>query len=260
MGAARQRRYHPLGAAQRRALAEALGDSPETVIATHLLRRGLCRVYLAGEPARYDAAIVQALELPGEPMGFGGDAALLWGLLQSAQGWFCLNVEPRCAAALGALMRDGLGAGAKVRYYGDVYYTLTMPVARLRASVVRLLSLDDLDLLENAPAAVRGGGFGSTRALLTEGVAACAIVNGAVVAIAHTSARSACYADIGVCTLEPWRGRGFAAVAAAHVAEQIQRAGQIPVWSTGEDNHASRRVARKLGFAEIGRRTYVIRQ
>jgi len=32
----------------------------------------------------------------------------------------------------------------------------------------------------------------------------------------------------------------------------------VPVWSTGEDNVASLRVARKLGFEEVGRRTYVI--
>jgi RimJ/RimL family protein N-acetyltransferase len=31
----------------------------------------------------------------------------------------------------------------------------------------------------------------------------------------------------------------------------------VPVWSTGENNVASLRVARNLGFEEVGRRTYV---
>jgi hypothetical protein len=31
----------------------------------------------------------------------------------------------------------------------------------------------------------------------------------------------------------------------------------VPVGSTGEDNVAALRVARRLGFEEVGRRTYV---
>ena len=77
-------------------------------------------------------------------------------------------------------------------------------------------------------------------------------------AIAFTSARTARHADIGVATLEPWRGRGFATAAASLVAGAIQADGQTPVWSTGEGNLASLRVAAKIGFVEVGRRTYVI--
>jgi len=32
------------------------------------------------------------------------------------------------------------------------------------------------------------------------------------------------------------------------VIEEAQRRGLVPVWSTGEDDHASKRVAEKLGF------------
>ena len=66
------------------------------------------------------------------------------------------------------------------------------------------------------------------------------------------------HADIGVATLEGWCGRNFASAAAALVAQQVQATGRTPVWSTGEDNLASQRVAQKLGFAEVGRRTYAI--
>ena len=73
-------------------LAGAIGDSPETVIPAHRLRRGLCRAYVSGSPSRFDGAIVQATRLPEEPMGFGNDPEVLWGLLASVRGWTCVNV------------------------------------------------------------------------------------------------------------------------------------------------------------------------
>jgi len=120
--------------------------------------------------------------------------------------------------------------------------------------------LSDTPLLEAAPKAVRGAGFESAEAMLTDGLVAAAIVEGQIVSIAHTSARSRTYADIGVATLEPWRNRGFSSAAAALVAQKIQEAGQIPVWSTGEENFASLRVAEKLGFTKEGVLTYVMLQ
>ncbi|SRR5260370_41734909 len=107
---------------------------------------------------------------------------------------------------------------------------------------------------------LRWTGFESTQAMLSDGLVAAAIVEGHVVAIAHTSARSRDYADIGVGTLEPWRNRGFSSAAAALVAQKIQEAGQVPVWNTGEGNYASLRVAEKLGFTREGLLTYVILQ
>ena len=57
---------------------------------------------------------------------------------------------------------------------------------------------------------------------------------------------------------EGWRGRGFATAAACLVSQAVQAVGLTPVWSTGEDNYASQRIAEKLGFTQIVRRTYVI--
>src|SRR2546428_793631 len=84
-----------------------------------------------------------------------------------------------------------------------------------------------------------------------EGVAAGAVVDRRLVAIAITSARTARHADVGVATLAPWRRRGLATAAASLVTRAVQAAGQTPVWSCGEDNLASLRVARKLGFVEV---------
>jgi len=248
--------YLPLNPKGCHVLADALGDTPETVISVHLLRRGLCRAYVAGNPSRFDGAIIQDNFCPAEPMGFGSDPEVLWELLQAVRGWECVNVAPECAAALGGIIEKNVGI--PVRYYGDIYHVLSKPVVNFSNEAVRQLTLADIKLLESAPAEVRGGGFGSTRGLLSDGIVACAVVSGHIVSIAHTHARSDHHADIGAFTLEVWRGRGFATAAAAIVARRVKEAGQTPVWSTGEDNLASLRVAQKLGFTEVSQRTYVI--
>jgi len=270
------RSYQPLGAHGCRVLADTLGDTPETVISTHLLRRSLCRAYVAGTPSRFDGAIIQDDFCPTEPTGFGSDPEVLWDLLESVKGWDCVNVSSENAVPLGDIIREKMGV--QVRYYGDVYHVLSNPLLsgvkvvtqpflchplmrrglNYHNEAVRLLTLADLKLLESAPAELQGGGFGSLRGLLSDGIVACAVVSDEIVSIAHTYARTAHYADIGVFTHENWRGRGFATAAASIVARRVQEAGQTPVWSAGEDNFASLRVAQKLGFTEVSRRTYVI--
>jgi GNAT superfamily N-acetyltransferase len=246
----------PLGLTECDALAEALGDTVETVIWVHLLRRGLCDAYVVGEPARFDAAVVQAHEFPSEPAGYGRDPEALWHLLRALRGWDCVNVSEECGCPLGQIM--GREMGVPVRHYGDVYYVLRQRVADVRHPAVRELTVADVGLLEAAHPDVRGGGFGNARALLEEGIVAAAVVGGKVVSVAYTYARTERHVDIGVCTLEPWRNRGFATAAASSVARRTQEAGQTPTWSTGEDNAASVRVAEKLGFREVSRRVYLI--
>jgi GNAT superfamily N-acetyltransferase len=239
-----------------RALADALGDTPETVISTHLLRRGMCKAYVAGTPSQFDGAIVQAHNLPAEPTGFGSDPHVLWKLLQSVEGWDCVVVESECASALGERIQVELGVG--VHYLDDVHYTLGKRGTAYHDSAVRLLKLKDLELLASADPDFRSGGWESPRELLSEGIIACAIVAGEIVSTALTTARSKRYADVGVYTHEDYRRRGLATAAASIVVNRVQRAGQTPVWSTGEHNAASLRVAQKLGFIEVSRRTYVI--
>lgn len=103
---------------------------------------------------------------------------------------------------------------------------------------------------------------GSARAFVCDGTACTrgAVVRGTVVSLSHTSAITPRHADVGVYALEAWRGRGLSTAAAAIVARTVQAAGRIHVWSTGEDNHASLRVAQKLGFMEVSRRAYMIRE
>ena len=235
-------------------LANVLAETPETVIPLHLLRRGLCKAYVAGDISHLDDAVVQGVNLPEEPVGLGTDHEALWALLRPLEGWTCVDVSPAVAPRLGALMREA--TGKRVSYYGDIYHTLTRPAAIFRHESVRQLTLDDMPILRAA--GVTGATFGGLRALVEEGVVAGAVVSGRLVATAETSAVTERYADIGVRTDEAWRKQGFATAAASMVAQRIQEGGRIPVWSCGEDNLASLRVAEKLGFEEVSRLTYVI--
>jgi GNAT superfamily N-acetyltransferase len=247
---------HPLDQASCRVLAGAIGDTPETTIAVHLLLRGMCWAYAAGQPAQFEGAIVQARNLPTEPMGFGSDPFVLGQLLRSVQGWDCILVDTACAEPLGQIIERRMDTG--VRYLDDVYHVLDQPVTRYRDSAVRLLDLRDLPTLARAEPELRSGGWEDLRDLLSEGFIACAIVSGAIVATALTTARSKRHSDVGVYTHPDYRGRGLATAAASMVIERVQKSGQVPVWSAGAHNSASLRVAQKLGFVEVSRRTYMI--
>ena len=241
-------------------LAEVIGDTPMTVISASRLQNGMCDAYIAGSLPDVDAAIVFDAYCADEPAGFGTDAEALWQLLKAIDGWSCINVDNSCAVPLGALIEAD--RGTSIRYYGDVCYALlvctgwvTQPLPN---AAVRLLTLTDVERLAEAPAEIQGNGYKTHAAMITDGIAAGAVVDGDIVAIAHTYAETDLHADIGVSTLEAWREKGFSTAAASLVAQEIQARGKVPAWSCGEDNIASLRVAEKLGFTEISRRTYVI--
>lgn len=242
------------------ALADVIGDTPMTVISASRLQQGMCDAYIAGTLSNVTAALVFDAYCPDEPCGFGSDADALWQLLKATDGWGCVNVASACAEPLGALIETNMGT--PVRYYGDVCHALLAPVHCIGVSnpshEVRLLTVEDVERLSKAPAEIQGNGYKTHAAMITDGIAAGAVVDSNIVAIAHTYAETDLHADIGVSTLEAWRKKGFSTAAASLVAQEIQAKGKVPAWSCGEDNHASLRVAQKLGFTEIGRRTYVI--
>lgn len=237
-------------------LADVIGDTPMTVISASRLQQGMCDAYIAGSLPDVPAALVFDAYCADEPCGFGTDADALWQLLKATDGWGCINVDTPCAAALGALIEAD--TGKPIRYYGDVYHALLEPAHCYSNEMVRLLTSEDVARLAKAPAEVQGNGYKTHEVMVTAGIAAGAAVDGNIVAIAHTYAETDLHADIGVSTLKAWREKGFSTAAASLVAQEIQAKGKVPAWSCGEDNFASLRVAQKLGFTEIGRRTYLI--
>ncbi len=244
---------------ERALLAEALGDTPETVIPAGLLLAGLADAHVCGEAPRFDGVVVQSHLLRREPWGFGCDPSAVWELLRPLNDWGRKAMSPNMSADLvppvsALIERD---TGVRVRSYGDVYHTLTGAVRELCVPEVRLLKPEDADLLSAYWDGSRAMGFATLEGLLTDGAAAGAVVEGRLVALAHTNAMTAKHGDIGVETDEAWRGRGFASASACLVARRIREMGRTPVWSTGEGNAASLRVAAKLGFVEVSRRVYL---
>ncbi len=238
---------------QAQIIADTLPDSPQTVISISRLRCGLAQAYMVGDVLDWETAVIDDPGQPGEPMVFGDNPQQMADLLMQIEGWFCVNVTPDVAPHLGPLLAERMGC--PVRYYGDIYHTLTQPVLRFEDTAVRPLTLDDLPLLEAAPADIRGH---NPHQILSDMFAAGAIRDGHIVAIAQNYGLSAQYGDVGVATLPNYRGRGLATAAASIVARWLQENGRIPVWSCGEDNQASLRVAQKLGFRQVSQRTYII--
>jgi len=248
--------YTALSSSDMLLLADLLGESPETVLAVHALRRQNCQAFIVGEFPRIQAALLQINPFPSEPQAFGVNADAILTVLQAIQGWDCVNVASEVAESVGALIQEKMNGN--VRYYGDFYYTLSKPVMHFRHKYVRRLRLEDFYLLESAPREFQGHGYGSPRGLLEDGVAACGIISGQIVSIAHTAGHTRKFADIGVITHEDWRNKGLASAAASVVAAVLQEKGITPVWSAGDDNLPSVRIAQKLGFSKVSQRQYVI--
>ena len=240
-------------------LADALGDTPETAIPTHLLRRGLADAYVAGDLSHPDAAIVQSHTLRSEPWCLGTDPAAMLELLRPLNDWRSQRMSPNVEAPIAQPLADLAVRDlcVEVHLYSDIYHTLAGPVAGIAVPEVRQLGPDDVPLLTEYRGSAGGTGFATFEDLLADGVAAGTVVEGRLVGLAHTNAMTARYADIGVATRKEFRGRGFASAAASIVARRIQERGLVPVWSAGEDNEVSLRVASRLGFVEVSRRVYL---
>jgi RimJ/RimL family protein N-acetyltransferase len=234
-----------------------LVENPETVICIHLLTRGDCNVYMPGDQRPGSVAVLQPKELPMEPVGFGSDADALWQELTKVKGWQCILVDKEVAPQLGEIISSQLKT--RVCFLDDIYHIPRGQVLSFDNEAVRRFLLDDIALLEALPREAQPIGFwGDLRTSLTEGLVAGAIVEGKVVATSFVAARGQRYADIGAYVLENHRRRGLATAAASVIARSVQSNGLIPVWGCGSHNLPSLKLARKLGFIEVSRRTYVI--
>ncbi len=234
-----------------------LVENPDTVVPIHVLTRGDCNIYVSGDQRPGSVAILQPKELPSEPIAFGSDANAIWQELTRVKGWQCILVDKEIALPLGEIISRQLKT--PVSFLDDIYHIPRGQVLPFENQSVRRLMLDDITLLEILPHEARPIGFwGDLRTALTKGLVAGAIIEGKVVAASFVAARGRRYVDIGVYVLENYRRRGLATAAASFVARSVQSDGLIPVWGCGSHNLPSLKLARKLGFVEVSKRTYVI--
>ena len=246
----------PLTRDEAAALAETLPVTPFFVILYAGLHHGLDRAFVAGSRTHPTAAVVEHRGTWGEPEYFGTDAEAGWRILSRVPGWFCLNGSDEDLA----LFRPVLARELRIPFHevGDLFFVLEGPPIAHPHPAVRLLRLQDIPLLRRFEAPVWGNSYRTFEEMLTEGIVAGAIVNDRVVSVALVSAANPRYADVGVHTLEPFRGHGLSAAAASLVAGEVRARGLIPIWSTGGNNLASQRVARKVGFRPSGRGAYLV--
>ncbi len=244
---------------KRRLLLAMLAENPETVISIHVLTRGDCNIHMSGNQCLRPVAILQSRELPSEPIAFGSDPNAIWQELTYVKGWQCILVDKDLALPLGEIISTQLKT--QVSFLHDVYHVPREQVLSFQDKSVRQMTIEDLTRLEALPPEARPIGFwGDLRTSLMGGLVAGALVAGKVVGTCFIAARGQRYVDIGVHVLENYRRRGLATAVASLAARSMQSEGLIPVWSCGSHNIPSLKLARKLGFVEVSRRTYVILQ
>ena len=125
----------------RLAIAEWIGERPETVLVIDALLTGHGRAWVSGHLSWPDAAMVESALVPGEPQGFGSAAALL-GLLRQATGWRCIEVEEDLADEIGPEFERVWGPVTRVV---DVIHSLPRPAPSPTHVLVRELRADGSD-------------------------------------------------------------------------------------------------------------------
>jgi len=219
---------HQASAGEMQILADALGDSPETVIGQHLLTSATCGAWYTGDVRQPRAVAIQAHGFPGEPIVFGESADAIARLIPRLSGWSSVSVPLVHARELERPIAIAAGT-LSITTLEDVHHVLDGTIAAVeRRPEVRLLTDDDRDLLEGLPLLTSGE--------VVQPIVAAAIIEGEIVSVAYTFAWSRRYVDLGVTTHEDWRGQGFATSAAAIIAEEVRASGRVPVGGCGAHN------------------------
>ncbi len=239
-----------------RTLADAIGEGPLTVSTCHHLRLAQARAWTIGSPRAFTAAVVQWHGLPGEPEAYG-DPQAIWDILQNVRAWERVNVPSDVAPVLTDIVAAETHHPVTVQ--AELHHELRRCVAAYSHPNVRRLLPGDLAQVHHSAGRLSPDGVRELAAAVLQGILAAAIVDGQIVSIAHTSARSGGFASVGVETAEAFRRRGFATAAASLVVQAIRERGEVPVWATRETNTPSLRIAARLGFTPCGRKTFVVR-
>lgn len=237
-------------AAEMPILAAAIGDSPETVISHHLLTSRTCDAWYVGDLRQPRALVIQAHGFSAEPIIHGHDAGDVARIIPYVPNWETFSTPLHLVTSLERVVTAARHT-TSLRTITDVYHVLDTPILEIPShDNVRLLTDDDVMLTMMIEELQQTSAY--------KPIVAAAVLEGEIVSLAHTFAWSPLYVDLGVTTHEQFRNQGMATAAAALVATEVQKRGRVPVWSTGVDNLASMRIAKRLGFRETSRRLYLI--
>ncbi len=244
------------GTVERCQLADALGDSPETALPVHSLRKGCGQVYMAGDLPDFKAVIIEDYDVGPELLAYGSDVESFLQILAEITEWEALNAS----GAIGRELASAIQVHLKIDCHtvDDIYQVPSGPVAIVPNPDVRLLTTDDIPLLDATPEDIRLGFEEDLRVVLAEEAVAAAIADGMIVATGSTYGLAEPFADVAISTLEPYRCRGYARAAASLVCAETQKRGHTPIWSCAPTNLSSLQVANRLGFREVSRRVNIV--
>ncbi len=245
-----------LAADDKRRIADALGDSPETALSVHSLRKGCGQVYVFGDLPDFKAIIIEDYDVGPELLGFGWDNQGFISILREVPTWEALNLPHNLGEPVAELICEELGLANHL--VDDIYQVPSGPVAIVPNPDVRLLTLDDIPLLDATPEDIRLGFEEDLRVVMAEEAVAGAIADSKIVATGSTYGLAEAFVDVAISTLEPYRCRGYARAAASLVCAETQKRGHTPIWSCAPTNISSLQVARRLGFKEVSRRVNVV--
>ncbi len=245
-----------LSAVEARQVADALGDSPEAALPVHLLRLGGGQVYMAGELPNFEAVVIEDYSVGPELMAYGSDVHAFLAILKDIPEWDAINLPHEIGAPLSALVCEELGLANHL--VDDIYQVPAGPIAVVFHSEVRMLTRDDIPLLEATPDDIRDSFDDDLEEVLEQELIAGAVLPGQIVAIASTYGFCEPFVDVAISTLADFRCRGYARAAASLVGSKTQEAGHTPIWSCAPTNLSSLAVAAKLGFREVSRRVNVV--
>jgi len=103
-----------------------------------------------------------------------------------------------------------------------------------------------------------GGMWPSEDRFYQHGFGALAVLDDEIICWCTAEYVSSTHCGIGIATSPRYQGRGLATATAAHFVQQAQERGVTPCWECAVANHASVRVAEKVGFVREAEETYWI--
>lgn len=248
-------------------LAAALPDIPRWVEVRSMLLADTCEVFGVSEPGPsfgavnpytgvavvvgtppVDAihAVVERLRRDDDLLAFDEN---LGHVTAALGGW---RVSPAVLHMLsdstGLPQLEPVGVGAPMARPHHGPHPLPVPSDRLDEKIViRMMSGDEVADVERASRELRDE---LMRAALVGRVAA-TFVDGKAVSFCDAASETEALWDLGIETLAPYRGCGYAALAVSYMIDQQGRRGKRPVWGAEESNTASMRLAAKLGFRPV---------
>ncbi len=228
-----------------------LPERPGPLVGLHILNTGHGAVYADRwpDPGALLAHCAGNIALYGDPAALdpGEMRRLLVGLVEARDSFL--------APLRAALPHLRVWPRVMLRWSPDV------PGPPLAGHPVRRITAADVALLDQLSGDVNwilktwDGAVG----MADSGRAWIAEMDGRIVSLACSFFVGDRYEEVGVVTEPAWRRRGLAGSCASALCRDIRLAGKTPTWTTSPDNHASMRLAQKLGFEQVRRdRLYVI--